>query len=618
MFLRKNLAAAFLAASIVMTSMMPVHAASYTDIQKHWAKEYIEKISEYKLVSGYEDGKFRPDSNVSRLEAIIMTCNLFPSALIDKTYAENRVKWESRLKQNNIPDWSWRFLVFALENKIIPSSDAMLSSLMSKTNKNEQIPAFKYEAVVFLVNALDWENERSTVVTLKYKDTKDINPQARPYIDVLIKKGIISEKGDTNGYFGAKKGVTRAEMSVMLANSYRYSPRNTVGQDVSQLAYNAGATSNTSAGTVSPNPPVNTADRANLTTAQPSQPETAVRVSKSDDFVVVDGKVALLTGGSDLINLVVTDHQGKTATYNNRESDIQVKVMNAPARWSDIKVGDPVRLLVMEERKLMSVIKLQPDQQAQLPTAMQESLVKGVFFEVGTASNVRLKVGDRIAEYPLSPNVRVTLNGQNVSINDIRPDDIVDLYLDAGRVSEIRATSAAAQTTVSSVSPVSEVRDEHIRLRDALIKEIRLTTSGNKLVVEAADGKSYETMVTDRSIVRYRGSRDDIRSLKVGYLADVYIRGKEAEEILTDGDYKTAKVDGVVSYVDERNRSIEVNVQNRGVVKVYYDVNTTMEDVRGHYVYPGNIYRGDRITVTGYEGLGGIDARTILVELKSY
>lgn len=591
MFLKKNFAAALLATSIIVTSVIPVSAATYTDIQRHWAKDYIEKISDYRLISGYDDGMFRPDNNISRLEAIIMTCNLFPGVLIDKTYAEHGQKWQSKLKQNNIPDWSWKYVVFALENKIIPTSDAMLSSLMSKTNKNEQIQAFKYEAVVFLVNALGWADERSTVVTLKYKDTKEINPQARPYIDVLIKKGIIGEKGDNNGYFGAKKGVTRAEMSVMLANAYRYAPRHSSTYELPS----------TIASTTSPASPT----RPSMPITQ--QPETtAVRVSKSDDFIIVDGKIALLSG-MDEVNLVVTDNSGKMETYSNRESNIQVKIMNSPARWSDLKVGDSVRLLVTQDKKLVSIIKMQPEQ----PAVTNEGLIKGVFFGVGTSSSIQLKVGDRVTEYPLSPSVRVTLDGQNTQINNIRMEDVVDLYLVGGKVSEIRAMSA-----VQTVAP--QQRAENVHLRNALIKEIRLTTSGNRIIVEDVDGKNYEMAVTDRTAVRYRGSKDDIRSLKVGYLADVYIRGKEAEEILTEGDYKMSKIDGVVAFVDERDRFIEINVAGKGMIKAYYDNNTTMEDIRGHYIYTGNIYRGDRITVTGYEGIGGIDAKTILVDIKSY
>lgn len=46
-------------------------AATYADTQGHWAVMSIEKAQSLNLVSGYEDGSFRPDANVTRAEFIV-------------------------------------------------------------------------------------------------------------------------------------------------------------------------------------------------------------------------------------------------------------------------------------------------------------------------------------------------------------------------------------------------------------------------------------------------------------------------------------------------------------------------------------------------------------------
>ncbi|MCI5604277.1 MAG: S-layer homology domain-containing protein, partial [Clostridia bacterium] len=42
--------------------------ARFTDIEGHWAKSDIEKAADKKVVSGFEDGTFRPDDGVTRAQ----------------------------------------------------------------------------------------------------------------------------------------------------------------------------------------------------------------------------------------------------------------------------------------------------------------------------------------------------------------------------------------------------------------------------------------------------------------------------------------------------------------------------------------------------------------------
>lgn len=48
---------------------------SFNDTEDHWAKTYIEDLSDKGIVEGYEDGSFKPDEKVKRAEAIKMIMN---------------------------------------------------------------------------------------------------------------------------------------------------------------------------------------------------------------------------------------------------------------------------------------------------------------------------------------------------------------------------------------------------------------------------------------------------------------------------------------------------------------------------------------------------------------
>ena len=47
-------------------------AAPATDISGHWAEKVITQWQEKGLISGYEDGTFKPDNSVTRAEFVIM------------------------------------------------------------------------------------------------------------------------------------------------------------------------------------------------------------------------------------------------------------------------------------------------------------------------------------------------------------------------------------------------------------------------------------------------------------------------------------------------------------------------------------------------------------------
>ncbi|MCI9625585.1 MAG: S-layer homology domain-containing protein [Clostridia bacterium] len=42
--------------------------AAFDDVASHWAKGYINAAADLNIVNGYEDGKFRPDENITRAE----------------------------------------------------------------------------------------------------------------------------------------------------------------------------------------------------------------------------------------------------------------------------------------------------------------------------------------------------------------------------------------------------------------------------------------------------------------------------------------------------------------------------------------------------------------------
>ena len=63
--------------SVICLLSLTVYAADFTDINGHWAENYINRWSEEKVINGYEDNTFKPNNNITRAEFVAMIMRIF-------------------------------------------------------------------------------------------------------------------------------------------------------------------------------------------------------------------------------------------------------------------------------------------------------------------------------------------------------------------------------------------------------------------------------------------------------------------------------------------------------------------------------------------------------------
>lgn len=59
----------------VALSLAPVQAMAATDVSGHWAEKVIKQWQDKGLISGYEDGTFKPNNNITRAEFVLILNN---------------------------------------------------------------------------------------------------------------------------------------------------------------------------------------------------------------------------------------------------------------------------------------------------------------------------------------------------------------------------------------------------------------------------------------------------------------------------------------------------------------------------------------------------------------
>ena len=169
-----------------------------TDIAGHWAEEYIASLYEKSIVSGSGDGKFNPDSNITRAEFIQILYNM-SNMTSDGSQSFKDVK---------AGDWFSQAVAWAVNFGITSGTSEDTFSPYEKITR-EQMAAMIYRYATLM--GADWQ----TSETGEFADEGEIAEYAKYQVRWAKGAGIISGRPD--GSFGPKDNATRAESAAMLS-----------------------------------------------------------------------------------------------------------------------------------------------------------------------------------------------------------------------------------------------------------------------------------------------------------------------------------------------------------------------------------------------------------------
>ncbi|NDI35483.1 S-layer homology domain-containing protein [Chengkuizengella sediminis] len=185
-----------------------ISSAEITDVEGHWAENNILKAVEDGYVAGYQDGTFRPDSEITRAEF---------AALVSRV---------SKLKTNQSPvgfidsgHWASGSVYRLVNSGIIDESD-----YGNEFGFNEILT--RWEMTKWLVNGLIQSNPsfrfayhdtQHTILPFAEFYNEGFNEEEVPYLAIAKGTGLIS--GFPDGSAGLDRTTTRAEVVTIL---YRY------------------------------------------------------------------------------------------------------------------------------------------------------------------------------------------------------------------------------------------------------------------------------------------------------------------------------------------------------------------------------------------------------------
>lgn len=219
----KKLISMLLASAMAVSTIMPVMAKdTFSDVtDKHWAKEYVEDMAKRGLISGYDDGTYKPEKDVARLDAFALFARLIGS---NNESNKDVLEIAKEKYKNVLKDYKLTYaegdIAFLLYRGIITEKE--LDKYFKDTKKTEAMP--RYEAAILITKAMLAEDEatKEVLIDMEYSDVADIPSDAKQYVYYVSQKGIM--QGSDNK-FSPNGKVQRGQIAVMLsktANSTNY------------------------------------------------------------------------------------------------------------------------------------------------------------------------------------------------------------------------------------------------------------------------------------------------------------------------------------------------------------------------------------------------------------
>ncbi len=174
----------------------PAKAATFKDINRHWAQTYIEKAVSKGLVKGFSDGTFKPDQPVTRAEFTAMANRLLGNS-----------SYES-LRFSDVPRNEWYY------NDVAKALSAAYVGGYNDGTFKPQNPATRQEASIMISRFLPVAGVNGNVSG--FKDASTIANWAIEAVGKVSARGYLS--GYADGQFHPNDPITRAMLAKILCD----------------------------------------------------------------------------------------------------------------------------------------------------------------------------------------------------------------------------------------------------------------------------------------------------------------------------------------------------------------------------------------------------------------
>ncbi len=571
--MKKRLLAIAVAAASLFATTTVFADNTFSDISGEsyaWCAPQIEAMNKAGYVNGYEDGTFRPDNEVTKLEGISLFARMMGSndnankAIIEMAHEQ----YDSALTSSSLP-WGEDEVVYMMYRGALTAAD--ITTYINGIAKNQ--PLTRGEAAVIITKAMGAESKATSesAVSLHYKDASDIPSNILQYVKFVTDEGIMNGIDDA---FCADMSVTRAQISVMLHRVWEkcdYSFANgrveMIDTTDSTITYSVDGVEKTFEYT--DDTMFYICGEKTTVTNIPENVAAVIQFS-GDEVVGIDAMSdqsdrevrAIFTGfnmSSTVLTIKVKDTENSTTVRTFMAAvDVPITYQGSPATIKALKSGDAI-ILSLSDGKVQAITALERN------TNISAAKIEAITTEDST-TYITISSSDAAFDgkkYPVSNTVSVTKNNREIDLTQLYVGDSVRMTLKYGEITSIAAT--AVNNTIEGVITAIHIADQ---------SEITLNVAGQT--------KTY--VVPKDCDMDIRGEEGDIYGLRLGDNLTLTVQSNAIIKIKTVASITntTGRVSGTVTAVNASYKFVSVLMDgSTEPVNVHVNTNTNYNVVTG-------------------------------------
>lgn len=592
----------------VMLSMTSIVGAAFADVDSNysWAEEAINDLSADGIITGYEDGTFKPGKSITRQEAI----TLFSKALgASAEVNEPIVNLAYGIYEAELSPCSTSYAVkqgaYLIYRKVLTVDEVI--DYLSTANRNKELKRF--EAATLIAKALgadSWfKNNPTADTSMNFADVNDIPTQAMDYVYYTTALGIMSNMGDNK--FGPNETVTRAQIAVMISRI----------MDTMEFEFVGGIITN-----------VNTMD--NYIQAKLSDGSMFNVDAKDCNVFVIDGTKATFTDldiGMEAVFIIsqhnlyevdaisITADSAISGAYKGQTTDNSGTTVKIADITQD---GQPVATYKLSSSVVITVNGAQTDDISAVKIGdfvtieLSGGLVVALTSEPKTTTITGAKVtdintaGDNgieitvidkedvVSRYILADDAKITRNADVAELVELVVGDTVNLTLEYGFIKVIRATGVE-------------------KTLEGTIEEITISNQTSYITISNNGAKSKYIMARDCK-VELEGEKATVYDLRLGAYVELTTSSSTVTEIKSEAAATSLSVQGTIKTINTSYGLVVIQLDN-GTEKQLFVKDTTkiLDSTTNKMLTLKGLKVGSVITAAGTEGLGVYEVNSIMV-----
>lgn len=562
-------------AAVMLCSAVPAFAdytfSDITEPQYDWCAPQIEEMSAAGYINGYEDGTYRPDNQVTKLECIALFARAMGSndENNDEIMELAHAQFDSALTASSLV-WGEDELAYMMYKGALTAAD--LITYINGDAKN--LPMTRGEAAVIITKAMGGEADATSdaAVSLHYKDAREIPANILQYVKFVTDEGIMNGIDDA---FCADGTVTRSQIAVMLSRvtekcdySFKKARINSINEEESIINFTVNGEEATE---YEYTDDTAFAIRGDLAQVSSIPQNVAALVQFSGETPVLfdamsehsDEEITAIFAGYNASSSSMTINVRMSETSQNVKSytcDVNVPVTYAgsPATIKALKTGDTI-ILSMSDGKVKAITAVEKN------TEIKNAKITDIEID-GEKVYVTIASADNSYDgktYEVSGSVSVIKNNKEAEMSSVYVGDTVSLTLRYGKITQIKAS--AVNSTIEGILT---------KINIGTVTEITLNIGGKEEV--------YQIPVS--CTIEKNGEAADVYALRLNDTLKVTVQSGAVINIksVASNTVAAGKVSGTVSAVNSTYKFVSVMTEDSATpVNVYVNARTKYTVVRG-------------------------------------